>query len=502
STSGQALVSGVNVTADARTNALIIAGSEESVALTMLLVAELDRQPASEFTEVKVFKLEHADAGRMAGLVEQVFAEQPAGAPGVAGARTYVTRLRIAREKDRPLSGKIARSHPTLVVRADAPANLLVVVARTDLMAIVVEMVKQMDVPGAGALNVVRLYPLKNADATRMAQVIGGLYTGANANLIRPEDRPTITIDTRTNTMVVASSEKTYAVIDALLRKLDSKLPIDLRDIRLVQLVNADAASLAPTLQQMMDARVQRQQSLGVGDAEALRMIIVPDARSNYLIVGGSAEGHKLVADLAKRLDDAPPALSGQIQLIALTNANAGTLGLTLTNLFNQRYAAARTPEVARQRPIILPDLRTNLLLVAANQDDSRVIKALVGKLDSKPVNPAVELVVIPMKHNDAGAVGPMIQRVFADRLQAMTPPGQQVAPQDVVSVEAEGLSNALVISASKDNLVMIRALLAKVDVAPPTETGVVRMYPLKHADVSRVASMLQSLVSQGLYKP
>ncbi|MHC4717287.1 MAG: secretin N-terminal domain-containing protein, partial [Planctomycetota bacterium] len=441
STSGQALVSGLNVTADARTNALIVAGAEESVALATLLINDLDRQPTTEFTEVKVFKLAHADPAQLATLIGQVFAEQPAATPGVAGVQTYVTRLRIARQKDRPLTGKVARSHPTMIVRADPTTNLLVVAARQDLMAIVSELVAQMDIPGAGSLNVVRMYPLKNADATRMAQVITGLYTGPNANLIRPEDRPTITVDTRTNTMVVASSDKTFTVIDAMLRKLDAELAIDLRDIRLVKLDNADATALAPVIQQMMDARVQRQQSLGVGQADALKMVVIADARSNYLIVGGSAEGYKLVAELARQLDDAPAALSGQIQLIALTNANAGTLSSTLTNLFNQRYQAARTPdtpEVQRQRPVMVPDLRTNTLMVAANQDDSRVLQSLIAKLDARPVDPAVQLVVIAMKHNDAGAVGPMIQRVFADRLKAMTPPGQQVAPQDVVSVDVD----------------------------------------------------------------
>ena len=70
------------------------------------------------------------------------------------------------------------------------------------------------------------------------------------------------------------------------------------------------------------------------------------------------------------------------------------------------------------------------------------------------------------------------------------------------MDVAADGLSNSLIISASKDNLELIHNLLKKVDVAPPDETGLVRMYPLKHSDPERVATMLKSLISQGLYKP
>ncbi len=499
---GEALTGGLNITADARTNTLVLAGAEETVALALLIVKDLDGQPTSAFTEVKLFKLEHANAADLANLLRAIFAEQPAQVPGVEGAKAYVSRLRIQREKDKPVEAQIARTHPTVAVQAETKANILIVAARSDLIGIIEEMVKSMDIPGAGSMNVVRIYPLDNADATRMAQVITGLYTGPNANLIRPEDRPTITVDVRTNSLVVSASDKTFLMIDALLKKLDAKLPIDLRDIRLMVLENADATALAPTLQQMMDARVQRQVSLGVKDAEALRMIIVPDARSNSLIVGGSKEGFQVVADLAKLLDSAAPALSGQIQLMPLTNANSGTLSATLNNLFTQRYQAVTAPEVRRQRPVIVPDLRTNSLMVAANQDDSKVIASLVGKLDAAPVSPAVELVVLPLKFNDAGSVGPIIERIFADRLRSMTPPTQTPAPQDQVSVAADALSNALVVSASKENLALIRELLTKVDVEPPTETGVVRLYQIQYADVSRVEAMLQALLSQGLYKP
>jgi len=499
---GQALTNVLNVTADARTNTLVLAGTEETVALAMVIVKDLDRQPVSEFTEVKVFKLAHADAERLAPLIRAAFAEQPPAVAGVEGAKAYVSRLRILREKQRPVQTKVARSHPTLSVQAEPTANMLVVAARADLIPLIAEMIQAMDIPGAGAMNLVRIYPLKNADASRMAGLVNGMYAGPNRALIRPEDLPTISVDTRTNSLVISASEKTLAILHTLLGELDRKLPIELRDIRLLPLTNADATALAPTLQSMMDARVQRQASLGVADAEALRMIIVPDARSNYLIVGGSAEGFKLVEDLAKRLDSAAPALAGQIRLIPLKNANSGTLSATLNNLFNQRYALARTPQLQRQRPVIVPDVRTNTLMVAANADDTKIVESLIAKLDAEPVSPAVELAVLPLKFNDAGAVGPMIQRIFADRLRSMTPPGQQPVPQDIVSVATDALANALVVSASKENLAMIRELLAKVDVEPPTETGVVRMYPLQHSDVSRVLGMLQGLLRQGLYKP
>jgi len=70
------------------------------------------------------------------------------------------------------------------------------------------------------------------------------------------------------------------------------------------------------------------------------------------------------------------------------------------------------------------------------------------------------------------------------------------------VDAAVGSLTSALISSASKENRTLINRLLMKVDVEPPMETGIVRMYALENSDAQRIATMLQSLVTQGLYKP
>ncbi|KPK45511.1 MAG: hypothetical protein AMK72_10930, partial [Planctomycetes bacterium SM23_25] len=475
---------------------------EESLALADLVIQDLDRDAGKIVTEVRVFRLQYADVTRLAPMLQAVFGESPPVA-GTDGLKTQGSRLRTVFEKEKGGNvTEVPKARPALTIQADPTTSALVVAARSDVMPLIADVVKTMDIPGAGSLNVVQIIPLVNADATRLKTVIDGLYTGPNAQFARPEDVPTVQVDTRTNALVVSASEKTFAMIGTLLKGLDAKQPIAMRDIRIVPLANAEATTVGPVLQQLMDARVQRYATLGAADAEALRVIILADARSNSLLIGGSAEGFQLAKSLAEQLDGASPAISGQIQLFPLVHANAGTISTTMQNLFDQRYQAARTPDIQRQRPIILPDVRVNALLVAANADDTKVIQGLLKKLDVELKDPSVQLVVIPLEHNDAGIVGPTLQRLFAARLQSMTLPGQTPVPQDRVDVETDALSNALIVSASKENLALIKGLLAKVDVEPPDETGVVRMYPLQNSDAQRIATMLQGLVTQGLYKP
>ncbi len=500
SVSGKALTSVLNVSADVRTNTLVLAGIEETLVLAELIINDLDREVGKVVTEVRLFQLRHADPDRLALLLQSVFSEATAQ-PGTEGLRTQVTRLRTVVKNGGHVTS-LPKARAALTIQADPSTNIVIVAARSDVMPLIADVIQTMDIPGAGSMNAVRIIPLTHADATRLKGVLDGLYTGPNAAFIRDEDRPTIVVDTRTNALVVSGSDRTFAMLDTLLKQLDAETPVDQHAIRVLMLENADAVTLAQTLQTMMDARVQRQEGLGAKDAEALRVAIAADERSNSLIVTGSPESFELVKTLAERLDAADAALGGQVRIIPLEHGNAGTLGQTLTSLFTQRYQAARTPDLARQKPVILPDLRTNALIVASTADDAKILTALLARLDVELVDPAVQLVVLPLEHNDAGIVGPMIKQIFDARLVSMTPPGATPAPQDRVDVAAEALSNALVISASRENLALIRGLLEKVDVEPPAETGLVRMYGLERADAQRVATMLDGLLAEGLYKP
>jgi type II secretion system protein D len=190
------------------------------------------------------------------------------------------------------------------------------------------------------------------------------------------------------------------------------------------------------------------------------------------------------------------------MRIIPLENANAGNLGQMLISLFNQRYQMLRSVDAQRRRPIILPDTRMNALLVAAGVEDSKALDALVEKLDRKPENPAIQVEVLALRHNDAARVSGLLTRFFSGRLTAMTPQGQPIEPQERVTVESDPLSNSLIVSANKENMDMARGLIEQVDKEPTLEGSLVQILPLKNTDAQRAATLLRSLIQQGLYRP
>jgi type II secretion system protein D len=228
----------------------------------------------------------------------------------------------------------------------------------------------------------------------------------------------------------------------------------------------------------------------------------VADQRSNALLIGGGKDSFELVQSLARELDRAETALSGKIRLVPLQYADARAMVVSLTQLFAQRYTAARTPEMQRRRPVIVADPRANALLISAGVDDNTAIDDLLSKLDRKLEDPAMAVTVIALQHNDATRISTMLEGVFAARQRNRTVQGVGPQPTDTVEVQPESLNNSLIVYASKENLEIIQSLLEKIDVEPVAADGVIEMFTLEYADAQRVSAMLRTLVQQGLYRP
>jgi type II secretion system protein D len=498
---GKALVHPLNVAVDARRNTIILSGREESVDLAMRIIQNMDRDLDGFVTDVRLIRLKYASASRLLPLLQSVFADGPS-VPGTEGLSTHVSRLRTLKEGDRAKTNQTLKVRAALTIQADDQSNILIVAARADDLPLIQDVIDQLDIPTAAGLDTVRLYQLEHADPAAVQKILTDLYNGPRGAALRNEEKPNFSVDARTGTLIVAGNPPAFDLIEALLKRLDQKLPFELRDFMLIPLEHSDAGVAAATLQKVMDARVTQRATLNQGQADALKIIIIADQRSNSLLVGGNREGLELVETLAKQLDQANPALSGQVRLIALQYADARVIAATMSALFEQRYAAVRATDAQRNKPILLADPRSNSLLVAASQEDNRALDELLQRLDRKQDNPALTLTVLPLKHNDSAKIATTIESIFAARLRAESAPGQAALPSEQIKIEPDPLNNAIVVSASKENLELIQGLVQKLDQEPSVADGVFETFTLQFADAQRVASLLKSLVDQGLYRP
>ncbi|MGC9453928.1 MAG: secretin N-terminal domain-containing protein [Phycisphaerae bacterium] len=487
SMTGKALTHALNISADVRTNTLVLAGVEESLALAELIVKDLDRQQGRIVTEVRLFKLEHAEAARLAPILTGVFGEGT-GEPETEGLRTHVTRLRTVLSERQGHATTRPKQRETLVIEADETTNILVVAAREDVMPLIADVIGTMDVPGAGSLSMVRVFPLENADVARMSELIDTLYSGPNAELMRDEDRPTVAVDTRTNSLVVWANEKTFGVIESLLKRLDSEEIPPLAGMRVFAVEHADAVRLAEMLEDFFDSKRSAELEI-TPDAELMPVVVVPDPRANVLMVAGSREHFAAVEAMLEKLDrpDVPPA--GEFRVFALRHATAGGLAPMLRELFEER-----TVRGDQREPVtIVADAARNALVVGAESSDMKLVESLVARLDVAPEAPGQETKIFPLKQANVTQVAETVRELYE---------AQGGLSEAGVAVSMDERTNALIVSGGPADIQRVTEIVSRLDTDSVTRVAEIRVFTLQYAQAAELAELLTTALTEKPQSP
>lgn len=141
----------MTVTADDRSNLLLITGGKESFAAVERMVEQLDTPDAVARTNFRVFALRQATASKLATTLQRLFAGRPTRA---------------------------GQTPEPVTVIADPWANALIVGAADDDMAMVESLVQQLDSETEEAGLRVQVFALEKADARRVSTTLESLLRG------------------------------------------------------------------------------------------------------------------------------------------------------------------------------------------------------------------------------------------------------------------------------------------------------------------------------------
>ncbi len=458
---GQALLEPVAISVDERTNTVIVAGKEDAVAFVEVLKQRMDGGVPMGWVEPRVIALEYADAESLAATLEAVLVSGREDLPESIALRKQVARLRVALPDDggrRAIEGDIFRPMSELLVRPDRQTNALVAVGSPGNLEIVEALVEMLDVEAAAPGATVRTFAIEVASAGRVAALLTQLFDQQfQAKLLRDEDRVRVIADERTNSIVVSTSPRSFQLVEQLLVTLDAKVAPDLREIRTLVLDNAAASRVAPIVQQMMDARLERLRRVQPETADLEKSLVLADPRSNALIVAAGNDAFEVITRLAKDLDAAPPPDSSLVEVVAVRGGDMARVADAVERVMERRYADLPNEIAERTRPLVLTDPRTGSLLVAASPEDVAAIRTLVDQLESMPMNPALGLAVVQIESGRAETLAPRIQQLMSDRARSL---GAAESPSDRVSIVADPGSNTLLVAASESNVETVRELV------------------------------------------
>ena len=456
---GPALLEPVAVSVDERTNTVVVAGKEEAVALVEVLRQRLDGGVEMGWVEPRVITLRYADAEALAATLDAVLVSAREDLPESAALRRQVARLRVsAPGANRAVEGDIFRPMTELLIRPERQTNSLVAVGSPANLEILAGLVSLLDVEAAAPGATIRTYPIVVASAARIATLLNQLFEQQfQARLLKDEDRVRVLADERLNSIVVSTSPRSFALVEELLKSLDAPVAAELREIRMISLANAAATRVAPIVQQMMDARLDRLRRVQPETADLEKALVVADPRVNALVVAAGNDAFEVISRLAKDLDAAPPDEASLVEVVPLRGGDMARVAAAVERIMERRYADL-PPEIARRsRPLVLTDPRTGSLLVAGSPEDARAIRGLIEQLEGMPMNAALGLAVVQIEKGRAEALAPRIQQLMQERTRSL---GAAEGPADRVSVVADPASNTLLVAASEANVEVVRELV------------------------------------------
>ena len=201
---------------------IIMSGHPDSVDLAERLIVDLDKDVENFVTDVKVYRLKHASTDQIVPMLQSVFKEN-SSEPSLEGISRQVTRLRLHLEENGIKVSEAPATRDALTIQGDDSTNTIIVAARSDLLPLIEEVINTLDIPAAGGMESIQIYPLEHANAATIQNVIENLFQGQPRGQVRPEDRPNIVVDSRTNALIIAASQKTLAIVTSLIMRLDQK---------------------------------------------------------------------------------------------------------------------------------------------------------------------------------------------------------------------------------------------------------------------------------------
>ena len=206
---------------------------------------------------------------------------------------------------------------------------------------------------------------------------------------------------------------------------------------RVVHLEHVRAERLVPILRPLMPAYGH----------------LAGDAKSSALILTDRAANVERLVNIIKRLDR--PARTGEVELVPLSHASAEELAL----LFNRLHQVADTEGAGVNGAAIIADPRTNSLIIKADADTRKQLKALALELDA-PASGRGNTHVIYLKNASAENLVAVLESSLKNASETQ---GGNIARN--VSIKADPETNALVVTATQSDFTILEQVIRKLDV-------------------------------------
>jgi type II secretion system protein D len=259
-------------------------------------------------------------------------------------------------ERVHPEVGPIAQKgfRDQIKVVSDTRTNSLWITAPLDSMPMMESLVNAVDVPPDAAK--IRIFPMRNADAQQMVEMLRGLFPEASGSTpggtrvtqtagqgdqqrqltlegVSEGGRQELmfTTDMRTNSVIAAGTKGALDIVEEIVLELDTKPIRDRRNV-VYQPRNNLAASIATSLTAFNDAQQTRLQELGEDISSIQKMeqeiTAIANEDSNTILISYDPRRESEIFDIVRDLDQPPPQVMIEVLIVEVTLDNSLELGV------------------------------------------------------------------------------------------------------------------------------------------------------------------------------
>ncbi|MDP8245545.1 MAG: secretin N-terminal domain-containing protein [Candidatus Hinthialibacter antarcticus] len=324
------------VSADSRTNTIVVSAYPEDVLEVGKLIQVLDSKESYEKL-TKIFRLESADAIILKPMLDQLLNQEDSN----------------SNSRYRWYSSGNDQKDTSII--EDQRQNALVITAKPGDFPMIEALVEQLDQPLPESAEEPRVYPVKHVRASDLAYLIEALFEEESSNsnyfyfgndqssgITGLTGKVKIIADPNTNSLIViAATPRAFDIVERLVEKLDRLAP-EFGGTKVIQLKNADAAELSQQLTQLFQEDQSNQGNRGFywylnqssqgGEQEVSNLIgnvrIVSETRTNSLLVTTNSQYFDLVEDIIKELDREISQVLVEILIIEIVDLKNNELGI------------------------------------------------------------------------------------------------------------------------------------------------------------------------------
>ena len=585
------------VLVDGSSNALLVGGRESSTGLTQQLVQTLDRPaPAANAPVDAPNAVPQPALGPPVSLESSPSPKAAATDPAMQAThslrhvswqeledtlgRFWGSRLLRGVSRD----GEVATIHAQ---QTDGTQPVMVIDRRNDSVRFLgstsdaqnwAQIVRMLDQPPTSDSQQTQLVPVEHADPQQIRQTVAMMQQAANEEqpgdveqvsmLFQPQDQPAQ--PPAAQPPAAAADQPAPAASDAVSAEdidvggvlgpvqIEFVEGLDVivlrgnrRDVERLQRIIQDIERLSqetlPLIEihrlQFVGSQVMAQLVTDIyNEILSPRQGVVtirPLVKPNSLLLIGRTDSVKLIKDLIVKLDQ-PVSAESQFEVFQLKHISALDAQETITAFFVDRFTQVQVGQAQTLRPglgtrvNVIPDYRSNQLIVQASTRDMDEVRHLIARIDVDSSGATNELRIFRLKNTLASDVAPVLQDAVNWQLIGNRAPlgatatgafgvgigqaeertrlrstilsfmpvdsdGGQLLESGLLSdvrVTADVGGNALLVTGPSKSMGLIAALIRELDTLP-TARAQIKVFEIVNGDATALATTLQQLLGQ-----